>query len=202
MPARLPSRLPRRSALVFIVAAACSAALAPARAAPWELQALMHELAARKAGRARFVETKTLAMLYAPIESSGTLRFAAPDFLEIRTLKPKRQSVVVRGGQVTVDADGTPRQFNLAEHPEVAALVDGIRATLNGDIAGLQRVYTTTFSGTRRLWTLKLVPRLDAARTHISEIDISGSGAAVLSIAIEQADGDRSLMTVHEIHAP
>ena len=206
MPARLPSCFPRRGgrrgALVFIAAVAFGAALAPARAAPWDLQALMHELASRKAGRARFVETKTLAMLYAPIESSGTLRFAAPDFLEIRTLKPKPQSVVVRGGQLTVDADGTSRQFSLAEHPEVAALVEGIRATLNGDIAGLQRAYTTTFSGHRRLWTLKLVPRLDAARARVSEIDISGSGAAVRSIVIEQADGDRSLMTVHEIHAP
>ena len=206
MPARLPSSFPRRGdrrgALVFIAAVACGTALAPARAAPWDLQALMHELASRKAGRARFVETKTLAMLYAPIESSGTLRFAAPDFLEIRTLKPKPQSVVVRGGQVTVDVDGTSRQFSLAEHPEVAALVEGIRATLNGDIAGLQRAYTTTFSGHRRLWTLKLVPRLDAARARVSEIDISGSGAAVRSIVIEQADGDRSLMTVHEIHAP
>ena len=197
---RLPGGISRRRALALI-AAACVAAAVPARAASWDLDTLMRELATRKAGRARFVETKQLAMLYAPLESSGTLRFAAPDFLEIHTLKPKPQTVAVRGGQITIDADGTSRQFSLADHPEAAALIDGIRATLNGDIASLQRVYTTSFGGHRRLWTLKLVPRLAAARAQVSEIDISGSGASVLSIVIEQADGDRSLMTIHEVSA-
>ncbi|OIQ89868.1 hypothetical protein GALL_282390 [mine drainage metagenome] len=194
----IPDRVGRRGA-VALIAVACLALSVPARAAAWDLESLMHELATRKAGRARFVETKQLAMLYAPLESSGTLRFAAPDFLEIRTLKPKPQTVAVRGGQITIDADGTSRQFSLADHPEAAALIDGIRATLNGDIAGLRRVYTTSFTGSRRLWTLKLVPRLAAARAQVSEIDISGSGASVLSIVIEQADGDRSLMTIHEV---
>jgi hypothetical protein len=198
---RFPGRISRRSALALIAATAYAAATAPARAASWDLDTLMRELALRKAGRARFVETKQLAMLYAPLESSGTLRFQAPDFLEIHTLKPKPQTVSVRGGQITIDADGTSRQFSLADHPEAAALIDGIRATLNGDVAGLRRVYATTFSGSRRLWTLKLVPRLDAARAQVSEIDISGSGASVLSIVIEQADGDRSLMTLHEVRA-
>lgn len=176
--------------------------IAPARAAPWDLKALMDRLAARKSGRARFVETKTLAMLSAPIESSGTLRFAAPDFLEMRTLQPKPQTVVIQGGQVTFDLDGTRRQFSLDEHPEIAALVDGIRATLNGDLARLQRVYDATLTGNERLWTLKLVPRLGAARARVSEIDISGSGASVMNIAVDQADGDRSLMTIHELGAP
>ena len=207
MPARPPARAfahrpGRRLALARLLAVASVGVVAPARAAQWDIKTLMQRLAARKSGQARFVETKTLAMLNAPIESSGTLRFAAPDFLEMRTLKPKPQTIVVQAGQVTVNLDGTPRQFSLADHPEIGALVDGIRATLNGDIAGLQQVYATTLSGTERLWTLKLVPRSGAARARVSEIDISGSGASVLSIAIDQADGDRSLMTIHELRAP
>ncbi len=194
----------RRQTLRALLFAA-SAVLVPwpaARAATWDLQALMKALAARKSGRAQFTEVKTLALLNAPIESSGLLRFVAPDFLEMRTLKPKPQTIVVQGGQVTLDFDGQPRQFSLADHPEVAALIDGIRATLNGDLAGLQRVYATSLSGNEQLWTLKLVPRLAAARAKVSEIDISGSGATVLNIAIDQTDGDRSLMTLREIRQP
>lgn len=193
----------RRLALVRLAgAAALLLPRAPALARDWTLEALMRLLRQRRSGRARFHETRTLAMLNAPIESSGVLRFAAPDFLEMRTLHPRPQSVVVRGSQVTLELDGRSRVFALDEQPEVAALVDGIRATLDGDLAALQRAYTTRLRGTPRVWSLELVPRLPAARARIREIDIGGSQATVRSIAIYQADGDHSLMMLHELAAP
>lgn len=179
-----------------------ASAPAPARADAWSLDALMHALGAHKSARARFHETKTLAVLSAPIESSGVLRFVAPDRLEMRTLRPKAQTVVVQAGELTLEVDGVRHSLPLDQHPEVAALVDGLRATLDGDLAGLRRAYRTRLRGRQRLWTLELVPRLPAARARVSEIDVSGSGAAVLSIAIYQADGDHSLMTLHEMPNP
>ena len=201
MPAPL-RRLPATATRAAAAVVACVLAGAPAFAQPWGLQTLMHELAARKSGSARFVETKTLHMLDAPIRSSGTLRFAAPDYLEMRTLEPVPQRVVVQGGQLSLDLDGRTRRFSLHAHPEIASLVDGIRATLDGDLAGLRRDYVTRLRGGRRLWTLVLVPRQAAARAQVSEIDVSGSGASVLSIAVFETDGDRSLMTLHELGPP
>lgn len=199
--------LPRRQRRLALACLACVGAtglpwLRPAGAASWDLEALMRLLATRKSGEARFKETKTLSMLNAPIESSGILRFAAPDFLEMHTLAPKPQKVVVQGRQVTVELDGKTHRFDLDQTAEAGALVDGIRATLDGDLAGLRRNYAARLRGSARLWTLELVPRLDAARARISEIDVSGSGSAVLSIAVFQADGDRSLMTLHELRTP
>ncbi len=213
MPTPVPSpcrasrpRLARRAAALAARAAACVfvcvLAGAPAFAQSWGLQTLMHELAARKSGRARFVETKTLRMLAAPIRSSGTLRFAAPDYLEMHTLEPAPQRVVVQAGEVSLQLDGRTRRFSLDAHPEIATLIDGIRATLDGDLAGLRRNYVTRLRGGRRLWTLVLVPRQAAARAQVSEIDVSGSGASVLSIAVFETDGDRSLMTLHELGPP
>ncbi len=171
-------------------------------AAAWSLDALMHGLAAHKSGAARFRETRTLSMLDAPIESSGVLRFAAPDRLEMQVLEPQPQSVLVRGDQVTLRLDGATHRFALHAQPGLAALVDGLRATLSGDVAGLRRAYVARLRGERRRWSLELVPRLPAARARISEIDIGGSAAAVRSIAIYQADGDHSLMILHPLARP
>lgn len=198
---RTPARGSRRRALARLACAALAGlgVGAPAQAAAWDLAALMRLLAARGSGEASFDQTKTLAMLDAPIESSGTLRYAPPDYLEMRTLKPRPEKVVVQGARITVEVDGHSRRFDLDQAPAVGALVGGIRATLGGDLGALQRAYRVSLGGDEALWTLALVPRLPAARERVSEIDISGSGAWLRSIAIFEADGDHSLMRLHRL---
>ncbi|WP_018911909.1 outer membrane lipoprotein carrier protein LolA [Thiomonas sp. FB-6] len=199
-----PARGRRRRVLAALVLAlgAGPAFAAASGAAPWDLAALMAMLGARKSGEARFQETRNLAMLDAPIESSGILRFAAPDMLEMHTLRPAEQRLVVRGRQLSVEIGGRTQHFDLDETPAVGALVEGLRATLGGDLAGLQRAYRTRLEGGRRRWTLVLVPRLPAARARVSEIDLSGSEASVQGIAVFQADGDRSWMRIQELRQP
>ncbi len=53
-----------------------------------DLDELMHLLAQRRHGRVEFIEQQFLAVLHRPIESSGELRYDAPDRLEKRTLLP------------------------------------------------------------------------------------------------------------------
>lgn len=168
------------------------------RAADWTLDTLMHALASHPANRASFVETKTLAMLDSPIESSGELRFAAPDFLEMRTIKPKPQTLILQANQVTVEMDGRSHQFDLRDHPDIAVLINSIRATLSGDGQALRRAYTTTVKGNAAKWELTLAPVDAKARARVRSIEIAGTQGRVQTIAVQQADGDSSLMTIHE----
>ncbi len=70
----------------WVGAALCATALVaasamgaePAAPGAWDLKRLMHELSQVKSARARFVESRQLAILSAPLESSGTLIYAAP----------------------------------------------------------------------------------------------------------------------------
>ena len=66
--------------------------------AAWDITQLMQGLAQNKSGRASFVETKHIAMLDKPVESSGELLFTAPGRLEKRTFKPKPESVLIENG--------------------------------------------------------------------------------------------------------
>ena len=120
----------------------------------------------------------------------------------MRTLKPKAQTLILQANQVTVEMDGRSHQFDLRDHPDIAVLINSIRATLNGDRRALQRDYTTTLKGPATHWKLTLVPVDAKARTRVRSIQIAGRQGQVQTIAVQQADGDSSLMTLREQPVP
>jgi hypothetical protein len=170
---------------------------APAFAA-WDLRQLMDSLAQNKSGRATFTETKRIAMLDRPVESSGELLFTAPDRLEKRTLKPRPESMIVQGGELTIERGGRTLRVQLDAQPQLAAFIDSIRGTLAGDRQALERNYHLSLEGTPQDWVLQLVPVDNRMRGVIKRIRISGMQAQVKSVEIEQADGDSSLMVIEK----
>ena len=83
----IPTRL---SALLFAVSLAATPAAT--LAADWDVQALMKQLGATRAGTARFVETKYLAVLDTPIKQSGTLAYAPGHLEKTWALKSEAES--------------------------------------------------------------------------------------------------------------
>lgn len=188
-----PTEAPGRRALLL---ALLLSALPAAQAADWQLADLMQQLAQVKNAQARFVERKYIALLDKPVESAGELSFIAPDRMEMRTLRPKKQSLLLDGNRLTMEQDGRSRTVSLQSYPEVAAFVEGIRGTLAGDRQALERVYQVHLIGSAARWQLLLVPREATMSRIISRIRIGGSQAEVLSVAYDHADGDRSEMQI------
>jgi outer membrane lipoprotein-sorting protein len=176
---------------------ALAVAAAPALAA-WDLQQLMDSLAQNKSGRATFVETKRLAVLSKPIESSGELLYTAPDKLEKRTLKPRPESMIVDGDALTVERGAQKYQLQLQAYPEIGAFIESIRGTLAGDRKALERNYRLTLGGSADAWVLELLPLNEKMRAVVQRIRISGMRDQVGSIEISQADGDSSVMVIEK----
>lgn len=164
----------------------------------WNLAQLMLALAQNKSGHARFVEKKFIAMLEQPVESSGELRFTAPDRLEKKTLKPKPESMVLIGDTLTLERGSRRRTVSVAAYPEIGAFVESIRATLAGDREALERTYYATVRGNAERWLLVLLPAAPKLAALVTEIRISGARREVSEVEIRQADGDRSLMTIEK----
>ena len=175
--------------------------LTPAYAA-WDINALMQALAHNKSGRASFVEKKYIAVLDNPVESSGELLYTAPDRLEKRTLKPRPESLLIETGSLTVERGKRRMVLRLADYPELVAFTESIRGTLAGDQAALRRVYNLDLDGTEERWTLTLRPVETKMLAVVQRIRIGGSHAEVKTIEIEQADKDRSVMTISKLAAP
>ncbi|RQT56546.1 outer membrane lipoprotein carrier protein LolA [Burkholderia cepacia] len=202
---RLPTLTPALRRAVRTLAAAIAAstaaialAAAPARAADaapaWTLDRLMSTLAQHKSGRATFTETKYLSIATQPVESSGELVFVAPDHLEKHTLSPKPEHLVVDGDMLTVERNNRKYTLALARYPELGAFIDSIRATLAGNRFALEHVYQVALAGRGDDWTLTLTPLDSRMLKVVSTITLDGTRDLLRSVAIRQADGDRSVM--------
>jgi hypothetical protein len=172
--------------------------LAAPDAGAWGIEQLMQDLARVKTAHARFVERKYLAILTAPLESSGTLTYIAPHRLEKRTLAPRPESLVLERDQLILES-GEPkrrRTIRLEDYPVVGAFVESIRSTLAGDLDLLNRHYKIALEGDERKWRLVLKPADAKMQEVISEIRIGGSRNRIGAIEFLEAGGDRSVMTI------
>jgi hypothetical protein len=175
-----------------------------ARAQPGfsDLNEVMSLLALRQHGRVEFVEQQFLAVLKQPIESSGELRYDAPDRLEKRTLKPHVETLLLTGGVLTVERGHNKRVMDLHSYPQILPFVESIRATLAGDRGSLERLFHVDFAGTVSRWTLTLVPLESKVKQSVSQVRIDGMREQLLKVEIRQPDGDRSLMTLRPSTLP
>jgi Outer membrane lipoprotein carrier protein LolA-like len=195
--------MPRAPAAALIaLCAACTGAAAVHAADSGDLDQLMHLLAMRQHGQVDFVEQQFIAILDHPVESSGILRYDAPDRLEKRTLKPHAQSLVLTGGTLTVERGHNRRVLDLHSYPQALPFVESIRATLAGDRGALERVFHVEFSGELAHWSLKLVPLDSQMAKSVAQVRIEGSQDQLQNVEIKQPDGDRSLMTLRPTAAP
>ena len=170
-------------------------------AADLDIDQLMRGLAQTRASHARFVETKSIAMLDQPVESSGELFYSAPNRLEKRTLKPRRESMLVDGSALLIERGRKKHRLQLQDYPELAAFIDSIRGTLAGDRAALERNYKLSLDGSAARWTLQLLPTNKKMQAVVRHIRITGVREGVSSVEVTQTDGDSSLMLIENLTA-
>lgn len=164
------------------------------------LEQLMRDMAKTRTASAKFAERRELRMLEKPLELSGTLRYTAPDRLERHTLKPSPESMLLTKDTLTLEdkARGRTRTVPLQQYPLIWAFAESIRSVLAGDLATLRRFYTVDFDGNAARWQLMLHPREPGMRSHINDIRISGAAQMIRTIEVNEAGGDRSVMTISD----
>jgi hypothetical protein len=182
----------------LLAACAQASSAAPDR----ELDAVLAQLALRQHGHVEFIEQHFLSVLDHPIESSGDMRYDAPDRLEKRTLSPRRETLLLAGGILTVDKGKSHRVVDLHAYPQVQPFIESIRATLAGDRAALEKLFTLEFVGTLPKWTLTLLPKDPKVKRTVAQVRIDGANDQLSKVEIRQPDGDRSLLTLRPSPAP
>jgi hypothetical protein len=165
--------------------------------ADWTLATLMASLRQVRSASALFTEHKYVQMLTQPLEASGTLTYVAPNRLEKITGAPATESILLQDDELSgTRSNGDRYSVSLSDHPDIAAMVEGVRSTLAGDLPTLQRYYTVASAGTRAGWQLMLTPKDKDVRAKVDLIRIVGAGAALREIDVLEADGDHSEMFV------
>lgn len=186
----------RALAVALLVAGAAHAA----STADPALTEVMRNLAAVPTARARFTETREVALLKAPLVLTGTLRYERPDRLEKHVLTPYDERVAIAGTEITVEnkARGRSQRFSASSNASLLALVESLRATLAGDLPALERYFDVAFEGGARDWAVVLVPRGAETLALIARIRIAGAGDRLRRIDIDEAGGDQSRMSIED----
>jgi outer membrane lipoprotein-sorting protein len=194
-PQKLHTVLVSLLAMAVMMATVCAATVL---ADSWDLPQLMTGLAQVQSHESHYTETKTIALLKNPVESSGILRYRRPDHVEKQVLQPKDELIVVDGQQLTWKdgSSGKTRTLPLQNNAVLAALVESIRATLAGDLPALQRFFTIKLDGTATHWTLSLTPLDKAMQSKVQAVRIEGSDNQVKLIDVMESGGDHSVMII------
>jgi len=184
----------RRALLILLLAS-----LSTSAQAAFDIDQLMSDLARFEGGRARFVETRTLALLDAPVRSSGELRFVPPDRLEKHTLLPRSEVLVLDKNELTVERDGRTMTWQVGNRPEAMAFIESLRGTLSGNRVQLEKYYRLQLQGSADDWTLVLLPTTAQVQALLKRIRVQGSGHLIRHITYEQTDGDRSDLAIEAL---
>ena len=183
----------RMAALLFLVLAGQTLT---AQAEPFGLDALMRMLASSTHGSASFSEKKFISLLDAPVDSSGELRFVPPSRLEKHTLKPRREILVLDGNVLSIEQGRQKHVLQLSKYPEIAGMIESIRATLAGDRVALERVYRVNLNGGAGNWIMQLTPLDERVAKVVTRIRLEGVRDNVRRMEVLLADGDRSVMNI------
>jgi len=76
------------------------------------------------------------------------------------------------------------------------ALVDAMRAPLDGDAKGLERVFKVSVAGTKGAWRIDLSPTEPRVAGLLKEVRISGVGTDMREVLLIQANGDTAYMSI------
>lgn len=182
--------------LILLAILASAPALAQATNTTW-LASLMKQMATIPARQAEFVEEKHIAALNQPLISRGRLIYRRPSYFAKITTAPQPETLIVNGDQLSLGTgNAAPRILRLASHPAIAALVEGIRAALAGDLPTLRRFYRILAEGDPTAWRLVLTPTAPSLARFLRSVTLEGSNTVVRGIKIRAANGDEQGMTI------
>jgi hypothetical protein len=190
----------RAPALMLVLALFSSATQAQKPA--WNIDRFMQIMRANAGGETGFSEKKYLSMLEAPLESSGSLRYRAPDLLEMDIVSPERQSIKLEHENLTITQADHNTTLNLNDYPELSALIGSIRSTLAGDRAALEQIFQVYLQGAEPHWKLILLPKAPDKIAGVRRISLAGETRYLRLVEIEMRDGDRSTIVIDKPQNP
>ncbi len=184
---------------MLLLAATATAWAAPQAADPgaavdsdWVLRIL-----ARPAPmRTNFVEVRSSRLLKEPLRLSGEYQRPDETTLVRQVRSPYAETTTITtdaagGGQATVARAGrAPRSFPLSRVPELARLQASFGALLSGDRTTLERDFEVDTKGTRRQWTMTLVPRPAPLAEKLRDIRLYGRGIELRCIETRPKQGE------------
>jgi len=160
------------------------------------LDALFAALARPTPTSTAFVEQRESDLLDTPLLLRGTLERPSDGVLVRVVDSPYRERTTIDAERVTLEREGrSKRRFSLRRAPELAALLSGFQALLDGDRHALDPHYTIALSARDDGWTLQIEPR-ETGRRAPAGLTLIGHADRLDCIIVRPAEDPASRMLV------
>lgn len=163
-------------------------------------------LAAQAERVLHYEEQRESRLLRTPVTVRGRLEYE-PDTGRLTkwvdSPRPARLTITADG--LEAETGGRTRRLPLEQRPELAALLEGVRALLAGDTAALEDRFRTSYlEGEADAWVLHLEPRQAALAARLRLLEVRGAGDRVTAIDTVDEAGRRQRMNIVPpgAHAP
>lgn len=210
------SRISRRKALVAFGTFAVTSALrdfggeardfgagipeARASALPARLRELLAAFGKCPGLEARFSEEKMIALLAAPLKSSGKVYFYPPKSLARIVEKPRRSHLVVQGAKIIVREGSERREVDFSDKPALRGLIGSLLHILAGNEQRLEADFHAAFKEDASGWHLELKPKQEALRKLVTALAFSGKDLRLSELRIKEANGDETVTHFSEVN--
>jgi hypothetical protein len=144
-----------------------------------------------------YTEVRFVHLLKKPLVLHGELDYGGVGKLGKSVTTPYRETLTVNGDAVTVARQGNgERHFPLDRAPELKALLAGFSALLGGDAAALKQHFNVALTQDGAHWTLTLTPSEAGLAKHLRRMIVDGAGNEPACFALDESNGDASVMRV------
>jgi outer membrane lipoprotein-sorting protein len=156
---------------------------------------------------ARYREEKRIALLKRPLQSEGSIQFAAPNLLLRRVERPEPAVMLLTGDALQIaDASGA-RRIDLQSNAMIRNFVLTFVHVLAGDRAALERLYELRFTKAAaagdaqagRGWRLELTPRQPELARMIERATLLGNGIVVEQMTLQERNGDATVLRFSDV---
>lgn len=150
--------------------------------------------------RARFIQTKHLALLDEPLVSTGRFVFKRPDRMRLEIESPRPATIVINGRQVSIPGLSEGDQKQLAMTPMTAMFTE-LGAMFGGSAAALQQHFQVSAKPVDGAIEVTLVPTLPDWQRLFRTIALrfAGPDLVVTQMRLDDAMGDHLEIAMSDV---
>ena len=141
--------------------------------------------------RADFSEEKHIALLVPPLRATGTLYFERTRGMARLTRTPAPERVVLSTTTLRIEKAGKVEEVPLDKSKTLRGFALIFPALLRADRAQLETTFDLELEGAAKGdWSLTLLPKDPALCGLLRQVVVTGKGAEVKALRVEEASGD------------
>lgn len=156
---------------------------------------LLAELSARSKAiqslQGHFVQQKHIAVLPAPLNSTGKFAFEQGKGVDWETLTPVRNAVHLTPKGISFEDESGKAQHQAAQQAGVEVVAKIFMGVITGELDGLNNYFSMVVSGSEKQWRLLLTPRSENLAAYIQTIELQGSEFTE-QLDIAETNGDKT----------